>query len=191
MLVWAALLGAVAGGVQYLEHRGAAAERAQHEADKAAAQEQRRKDIAEYVVSSSEREVKLAAQLHATETKLAIEILNREANGHVSKAADSRCTVPAGFVYDHDAALRAVSRDAAIPAQPADVDRASGLSLSLVRSVLNANYGECGKLLDRYNAGEERRYTACIEWDRKWGTKSNCTRGGAGAAPGNPETKAR
>jgi hypothetical protein len=162
--------------------QGRREQRAVDEAANERARVARRDQIASQVVESSKREVAALAQLRLANQRIELARLERERKPHVTPAADSRCVVPHGFVLDHDAALSSAAGRTSVPAGEADVDRASGISLSLASREIGRNYDELGKCIARLSTSEERRYTECVEWDRRYGTQSGCTRGGASEA---------
>lgn len=155
------------------------------EANKKAAVE-RRRAIAEYVSDLSARNTELDAKVRGLLARIDADQLDRERNPHVSKAADAACPIPRGFVRDVDAALPGAAGRAAVPDGGAGVDVPTGIPLSVVAREVGRNYAQCSKLLADRDAAEEKRYTACLEWDRKFGTHSNCSRGGAQQTPINP-----
>jgi hypothetical protein len=168
-----------------LRAEGAAAEHVRQERINKLARDKRQADISDFVVDSTKRELELRGRLQLSEQRLDRALAERIS--HVSTAADSRCVVPYGFVRDHDTDLSRATGRAAILIGSTDFERASGIPLSRVGAEIGHNYAQLGKCLARLSAAEERRYTACIEWDRKWGTESHCTRGGPPEAAGEPQ----
>lgn len=153
---------------------GAESARVSQKAANEKARADRQAAIAGFVVDFSKREGDLRDELKRKEYE--IEKARSERKPNVTPVADSRCIVPRGFLYDHDADLSRAAGGPAVPAPPADVNGDSGVPLSRVSREVGHNYGELGKCIARLSVCEERRYSACVEWDRKFGTKSNCTR---------------
>lgn len=175
-----------------LIEQGATEERARWVEANARAHKERQDEISSYVVASSERQVAALEQLRLTRQRIELALLELERNSHVTAAADARCDLTHGFVLDHDAALSVAAGRAAISdGKAADVDRSAGVALSLAAREIRANYGALGACRAELNAIEDRRYTECLEYDRKYATKSGCARGGPQEAPtnaGRPET---
>jgi hypothetical protein len=158
--------------------QGRREQRAVDEAANERARVVRRDQISAQVVESSKREVAALEQLRLANQRIELARLERERKPHVTPAADARCVVPHGFVLDHDAGLSSAAGHPAVLDAKADDDRASGIPLSLASREIGRNYAELGKCINGLNAAEERRYTECLAWDRTYGTKSGCTRGG-------------
>jgi hypothetical protein len=158
----------------------------------ARAHKKRQDEISSYVVEASARQVAALEQLRLAHQRIELALLDLERNSHVSPAADARCDLTHGFVLDHDAALSiAAGRAAVSDGKAADVDRSAGIALSLASREIRRNYGELGACIAEISAIEDRRYTECLEYDRKYGTQSGCARGGPQEAPtnaGRPET---
>ena len=123
----------------------------------AAALEQRRAAVAEFVVGLSARNTQLAADLTRARGQIrteTVEIL-REVPRYVTPAADRACVVPRGFVWHHDAAWGL----SALPREPGgSVDAPSGIPLSRVESRIAENASTCRDL--RAEADAWRRWYA-------------------------------
>jgi hypothetical protein len=112
-------------------------------------------------------------------TKAAVDKIEETYKGRlrrVSQNADRKCVVPAGFVYDHDADLAAAAGRPEVPPSATDDDRDSRIPLSVVGKTVGRNYTELGKCAVRLERCEQTRYDACLAWDKKFGTRSGCTR---------------
>lgn len=140
-----------------------------------AAGEARRKLLDAFALERSDA-VKEGQERLALQLQL-LDKLRQERKSHVSQAADRKCAVPVGFVYDHNAALPGAAGRAAVPEPAAGAaDAPSGVVLSALGACVASNYTECGKLQARLDACENARYTACVQWDQRFGTNSGCTR---------------
>lgn len=108
----------------------------------AKATEQRRKEVAEFVVDMSARNLKQREASEAEKRALqeSTKTLVEKVPVYVSKLADSRCVVPVGFVQHYGAAWGV----SAIPdAAGRNLDADSGVPLSRVESVTTENAGIC------------------------------------------------
>jgi len=65
---------------------------------------------------------------------------------YVTQKADAACTVPRGFVLQHDAAASGNASPALPDAPGGAVDSASGVALSGVAETVIENYGTCYKI---------------------------------------------
>ena len=176
--IYAAL--AAFAGVMWYGHAQKMQERAEWETKIAAAHEQRRAEVADFVVGMSARNTALAAALATERGNIKTETvtLQKEVTRYVTPAADSRCVVPVGFVQHFNAAWGL----SALPAATSGlVDAPSGIPLSRVESVTSDN------------AGAAREWKAeAIGW-RKWygvhAEKFNAfaRKTDAGAVAGQPE----
>jgi hypothetical protein len=137
------------------------------------AKDQRREEISTWVVDLSQRDAALREKLRVTEQRLA---LQPEGVSHVSAVADSACSVPRGFLFDLAAAVPGAAGHSAVQPSGTSLDKPSGIPLSRVSGDIVYNYTQCSRLLARSLAEEERRYNACLDWDKKWGTRSGCRR---------------
>lgn len=162
-----------------LIQRGRLEERAAQAEINARAHAARQAQISEFIVEFSKRQSAAAETLRLANQRLELAQLERERKPHVTPAADARCSIPRGFVWDHDAALSGAAGRADLPAREGDPDRASGIALSLASREIGRNYAELGKCINELNAVEERRYAECVAWDLKYGTQSGCSRGSA------------
>lgn len=153
-----------------------------HQADKADAIEEharqativRQAAVSEFVVGMSARNAALAGELATEKGRIKSEtvVLQKEVTTYVTPLADSRCIVPAGFVYHHDTAWGLPT----IP-RPANglVDQPSGIPLSVVESINTDNAG----------AGKEWRSEA-LGW-RRWYVDNKAKHN---AFAGSPDTRA-
>lgn len=105
-----------------------------------------------------------------------LEVERAKRKPRVSAAADAACPLPLGFVRDHDAALPGADQRAAVPAAAGADDRASGIPLSVASAEIEHNYRVAAACVLRLDSTEEKRYQACLAWDRKFGTRSGCVR---------------
>lgn len=121
----------------------------------ATAKEQAR--VSEFVVAMSEREAKRQAEDRAqrAQQQERTVFLTKEVPVYVSKLADARCTIPAGFVWHHDAAWNLSQLPAAAGGS---VDQPSGVLLSRVESVNTCNAGAA--LTDRAEVIRWRQWYA-------------------------------
>lgn len=135
LLAAGALLGAV-----YAWHRSEVADEV--ERINAKATEQRRAEVAEFVVDMSARNLKQREASEAEKRALqeSTKTLVEKVPVYVTKLADSRCIVPAGFVQ-HYAAAWGMPAVPGIADRPVDAD--SGIPLSRVESVTTENAGIC------------------------------------------------
>jgi hypothetical protein len=170
---------ALAGGsiwwqheVDKLHEEGAATLQAANDTNTA----QRRTAISEYVVAASQREIDAHAVLRDKENKLDLALINLQQVPHVSKAASAACTLSAGFVWDHDAAVPGTGGRTPVPPSAAASDKPSGVALVAALGAIQFNYSQCAKLAERIDSAEAKRYADCVAWDTKYGTASNCTR---------------
>ena len=127
-------------GVMWYGHAQKMQERAEWETKIAAAHEQRRAEVADFVVGMSARNTALATALATERGNIKTETvtLQKEVTKYVTTAADSRCLVPVGFVQHFNAAWGL----SALPAATSGlVDAPSGISLSRVESVVSENAG--------------------------------------------------
>lgn len=136
----------------------------------------RQEEIADFVVTWSKREGALRNELASKEHALWEAQQKRERSPGVSRKADAACPVPLGFVRDHDSALPRSAGSPRLPPAGANLDDPSGVVLSGIARCVGRNYTECAKLEERLASCEERRYRACLEWDKRFGTESGCTR---------------
>lgn len=100
----------------------------------------RRAEIATYLVSLSERNLKLIDELKVARGNIRIETktIVKEVNRYVTPLADSRCAIPDGFVRHFDASWGL----SPLSASPGGlVDNPSGVSLSRVETVNSENAG--------------------------------------------------
>jgi hypothetical protein len=135
LLAAGALLGTV-----YAWHRAEVRDEVERINTKAA--EQRRAEVAEFVVDMSARNLKQREAADAEKRALqeSTKTLVEKVPVYVSKTADSRCVVPVGFVHHYGAAWGV----SAIPdAAGQSLDADSGVPLSRVESVTTENAGIC------------------------------------------------
>lgn len=154
---------------------GRALERQAQEAANAKARAARQDSISGLVVEISQREQDTAAKLRAAES--AIDLAQKTRSSNVSPAADAACRVTRGLVLDLDAALPGAAGRAAVPVASGNVDDSAGIPISRIRDAVAGNYAECSKALERLRTLEERRYAACVAWDARFRTQSQCARG--------------
>lgn len=131
---------AVSLAAVYAWHRSEV--RAEVERTNEKATEQRRKEVAEFVVDMSARNLKQREASEAEKRALqeSTKTLVEKVPVYVSKLADSRCVVPVGFVQHYGAAWGV----SAIPdAAGRNLDADSGVPLSRVESVTTENAGIC------------------------------------------------
>jgi hypothetical protein len=135
LLAAGALLGAV-----YAWHRSEVADEVERVNSKATAQ--RRAEVAEFVVDMSARNLKQREANEAEKRALqeSTKTLVEKVPVYVTKLADSRCVVPAGFVQ-HYVAAWGMPAVPGIADRPVDAD--SGIPLSRVESVTTENAGIC------------------------------------------------
>jgi hypothetical protein len=109
-----------------------------------------------------------------------IQIEKAKRGTHVSPAADRACPIPYGFVHDHDRDVPGAAGRPEVPIAAADSDKpVAGLVLSGIGRCVGHNYAEYSKLESDARVADDVRYQACLAWDRRYGTQSGCTRGGA------------
>lgn len=133
-----------------------------HASDKAAAiaehdrmaTAQRRAEVADFVVSMSERETAARAANAAKAGQVRTETitLQNEVTRYVTTAADARCVVPVGFVQHYNAAW---GLSALPPAAGGSVDEPSGFPLSRVESNNTDNAGAARQWRDEALAWRE------------------------------------
>jgi hypothetical protein len=101
----------------------------------------------------------LQEQLKTAEAKKAQVItVTKEVTKYVSKDADLRAPIPAGFVFLHDLSL-ATDPDSVARSKPADVDAPTAVKLSDIARVDAENNAECvlrGKIIDSWIEWYER-----------------------------------
>lgn len=148
--------------------------KAKEEQDRAAQVERKKtneafaQDISDIVKESQDR---LAA------SRELLERARKERKSNVSSTADRACPITRGFVHDHDRDVPGAAGRAEVPIAATDVDKpAAGVVLSRIGSCVGSNYTECALVAERLAICESARYNACIAWDKRYGTKSNCTR---------------
>lgn len=130
------LLMALAGAWFWHAHDKSAA----IEAHDKAATEQRRAEVAEFVVAMSGRETaaRAANAARAEQVRIETRTLIEKVPEYVTTAADARCIIPAGFVRHYDAAWSLSPLPAAAGGS---VDEPSGFPLSRVESSITDNAG--------------------------------------------------
>lgn len=88
--------------------------------------------------------VRLTTQMRAIEeTKQQTLTLIKEVPKYVTQKADASCTITAGFVQLHNAALSPAPSVTLSLGAPGDVDAATALKISTVSEIVNENYAEC------------------------------------------------
>ena len=129
---------AAIGAVLWYGHSQRLKERAEWETKIEQAHQQRRAEVAEFVVGMSARNTALKADLDRERGTIKTETvtLQKEVTRYVTAAADARCIVPVGFVRHFDAAWGL----SALPAAASGlIDDPSGIPLSVVESVNTGN----------------------------------------------------
>lgn len=161
-------------GYALVDHLKAEGARELAEANQRAAA-QRKGDIA--ASDQEQSDLVKEGQDRAAASRQQLERARAERKSHVSSAADAACPVPRGFVHDHDRDVPGAAGRAEVPIAEADINKpVPGLVLSRIGKCVGSNYTECAKIDADARAANEVRYQACLAWDKRWGTKSNCVR---------------
>lgn len=172
-----ALVLAIVAAAGLIYRQGITTERKRHDAAMAKAQEQRRADIAEYVVDMSLRNAADREQhrLELGRLQLASASVIQQVPNYVTPKADAGCIVTRGFVQLHDDA--AAGRMPTVSGSAGgSVDLPSGVPLSTVGAVVATNYGSCTQL-----AAEVTKWRA---WFPREKAKQQAVPGGNDAKPG-------
>lgn len=154
----------------------------------AAAAEKYRKDTTEWEGVKA----KLKSEADARETVIkqqAAELLeanNKRRGSYVTPKATAACgKLSTGFVLQHNADANGT---ATLP-NPSGVDRPSVFDLADLSLTIGKNYSACHVENAKRRNREASILAACKEYDRKWGTDSNCD--GSKAAKSNGEPASR
>lgn len=127
----------------------------------------RREEVAAWVVEMSVRDMAARARYDrlAADRREIFITLRKEVPIYVTPTADSRCSVPRGFVLFHDAA--AASRPAADPAAAGgSLDAPSGVALSAVAATVGENYAACHDAIAEVKRWREWYVDLRAQWDR-------------------------
>lgn len=159
-----------------LRKDGASECHAEHAASNRIAHDARLRQKNELIAEISARETDLKARLSVAESALFLAQQNRERKPNVTPKADAGCVLTLGFVRDYDASLPASARRADVSFTDADNDKPSGIPLSVASTEIGRNNASCAACVERLNTCEDRRYQACLAWDKRFGLQSGCAR---------------